>query len=111
MAGVQPGLELQVSDELDVLVEGDVDDAVHVVEAGPVLVEVERPGRHVATVKLQQDPVGQAAALVLVPVDGDHPGQVRVFPRHGVAGLLAVEARLEAEESSVPASQVGDAGD
>ena len=111
MVGVQPGLELQVSDELGVLVEGDVDHAVHVVEAGPVLVEVERPGGHVAPVELEEDPVGEAAALVLVPVDGDHPGQAAVLPRHGVAGLLAVQAGLEAEESSVPASQVGDAGD
>ena len=111
MIGVQPGLKLQVSNELDVLVEGDVDHAVHVVEAGPVLVEVKRSGSHVPPVKLEEDPVGQAAALVLVPVDRDNAGQILVFHGHAVAGLLAVEARLEGKESSVPASQVGDAGD
>ena len=63
MIGVQPWLKLQVSNELDVLVEGDVDHAVHVVEAGPLLVVVQRLGSHVATVKLEQDPVGEATVL------------------------------------------------
>ena len=110
VVGVKARLKLEVSDELLILVEGDVDHPVHVVEAGPVLVEVKGPRRHEPPVELQEDPVGHAAVLVLVPVDGDDPGQVVVLHGHFVTGLLAVEARLEVDESSVPASQVGDTG-
>ena len=111
VVGVEAGLKLQVSDELDILVEGDVDDSVHVVEAGPVLIEVKRPRGHEPPVELEEDPVGHAAVLVLVPVDGQDPGEVVVLGGHLLTGLLAVEAGLEVYQSSVPASQVGNTGD
>ena len=63
MVGVEARLELQVGDQFGVLVVADVEDAVHVVEAGPLLVEGEGGGSHVPPVKLQQDAVGQPAVL------------------------------------------------
>ena len=50
------------------------------------------------------------ADLVLVSVDGGDPREVPVLHGHLVAGLLAVQPGLEVDQSSVPASQVGDTG-
>ena len=71
MVGVEARLELQVGDQLGVLVVADVEDAVHVVEAGPLLVVVQRLGSHVATVKLEQDPVGEATVLYEQSITND----------------------------------------
>ena len=56
---------------------------------------------------LQQYP---GAHLVLVSVDGGDPREVPVLHGDLVAGLLAVQPGLEVDQSSVPASQVGDTG-
>ena len=56
---------------------------------------------------LQQYP---GADLVLVSVDGGDPREVPVLHGDLVAGLLAVQPGLEVDQSSVPASQVGDTG-
>ena len=50
------------------------------------------------------------ADLVLVSVDGGDPREVPVLHGDLVAGLLAVQPGLEVDQSSVPASQVGDTG-
>ena len=63
MVGVESWLELQVRHQALLLRVADVGDAVHVVEAGPLLVEGEGGGSHVPPVKLQQDAVSQPAVL------------------------------------------------